>query len=84
MVSNIPNTRKNSVMNPVFHHSASITTKLPLVPQDVIDWRLCKIKVVDRWVPGEDILDFHQFSSCYVLTCGVGGEGRKGRREKKR
>ena len=84
MVSKITNTRKNSVMNPVFHHLASITTKLLLVPQLVIDWRLCKIKVVGSWVPGEDILDLHQFSSYYVLTCDVGAGGGRGRREKKR
>ena len=71
-------------MNPVFHHLASITTKLLLVPQLVIDWRLCKIKVVGSWVPGEDILDLHQFSSYYVLTCDVGAGGGRGRREKKR
>ena len=57
-----------------------------LVPQVVIDWRLCNIKVVSSWVPSRDILDFHQyFSSCYVLTCGGWREGRRGRiREKKR
>ena len=57
-----------------------------LVPQVVIDWRLCNIKVVANWVPREDILDLHpSFSSCYVLTCGVWREGRRGRiREKKR
>ena len=57
-----------------------------LVPQIVIDWRPCNIKVVANWVPSGDILDFHQsFSSCYVLTCGGWREGRRGRkREKKR
>ena len=57
-----------------------------LVPQVVIDWRLCNIKVVANWVPREDILDLHpSFSSCYVLTCGGWREGRRGGiREKKR
>ena len=45
-ISNMTNIRKKSVMNPIFHHSASITTKLNSVPQVVIDWRLCNIKVV--------------------------------------
>ena len=55
-----------------------------LVPQVVIDWRLCNIKVVASWVPSEDILDLHQsFSSCYVLTYGGRREGRRRRiREK--
>ena len=55
-----------------------------LVPQVVIDWRLCNIKVVANWVPREDILDLHpSFSSCYVLTCGGWREGTRGRiREK--
>ena len=57
-----------------------------LVPQVVIDWRLCNIKVVASWVPSEDILDLHQsFSSCYLLTCGGWRELGRGRiREKKR
>ena len=57
-----------------------------LVPQVVIDWRLCNIKVVASWVPSRDILDLHQSFSCwYVLTCGGWREGRSGRiREKKR
>ena len=57
-----------------------------LVPQVVIDRRLWNIKVVDTWVPSEDILDLHQSFSCwYVLTCGDWREGRSGRiREKKR
>ena len=57
-----------------------------LVPQVVIDWRLCNIKVMANWVSGEDILNLHQsFSSCYVFTCGGWREGRRGRiREKKR
>ena len=57
-----------------------------LVPQVVIDWRLCNIKVMANWAPCEDILDLHQsFSSCYVFTCGGWREGRRGRiREKKR
>ena len=51
-----------------------------LVPQVVIDWRPCNIKVVANWVPREDILDLHpSFSSCYVLTCGGWREGRRGR-----
>ena len=55
-----------------------------LVPWVVIDQRLCNIKVVDNWVPVEDILDLHQsFSSCYVLTYGGRREGRRRRiREK--
>ena len=57
-----------------------------LVPQIVIDWRLCNIKVMANWVPSRDHFDLHQsFSSCYVLTCGDWREGRRGRiREKKR
>ena len=57
-----------------------------LVPQVVIDWRLCNIKVVASWVPSRDILDLHQSFSCwYVLTCGGWRGGRSGRiREKKR
>ena len=57
-----------------------------LVPQVVIDWRLCNIKVVANWVPRRNILDLHQSFSCwYVLTCGGWREGRRGRkREKKR
>ena len=57
-----------------------------LVPQVVIDWRLCNIKVVASWVPSEDILDLHQsFSSCYLLTCGGLREGGRVRiREKNR
>ena len=34
-------------MNPIFHHSASIIKKL-LVPQVVIDQKLCNIKMVDN------------------------------------
>ena len=56
-----------------------------LVPQAVIDWRLCNIKVVANWDPREDILDLHQsFSSCYVLTCGGRREGRRRRIREKR
>ena len=57
-----------------------------LGPQVVIDWRLCNIKVVANWVPGENIFDLHQYFSCWcVLTCGGWREGRRGRiREKKR
>ena len=57
-----------------------------LVPQVVIDWRVCNIKVVANWVPSGDILHLHQsFSSCYVLTCGGWREGRRQRiREKKK
>ena len=57
-----------------------------LVPQVVIDWRLCNIKVMPNWFPGEDIFDLHQsFSFCYVLTCGGWREGGRGRMtEKKR
>ena len=57
-----------------------------LVPQVVIEWWLCNIKVMANWVPSEDILDLHQsFSSCYVLTCGGWREGGRGRMtEKKR
>ena len=57
-----------------------------LVPQVVILWRLCNIKVMANSVPGEDILDLHQsFSSCYLLTCGGWREGRRRRiRDKKR
>ena len=47
MVSNITNIIKKSVINPIFYHLASIITKL-LVPQVVIDQRLCNIKVVDN------------------------------------
>ena len=57
-----------------------------LVAQVVINWRLCNIKVMAKWVSGEGILDLHQsFSSCYILTCGGWRKGRRGRiREKKR
>ena len=56
-----------------------------LVPQVVIDWRLCNIKVMANWVPGEDTLNLHQsFSFCYVLTCGGWREGRRGRKREKK
>ena len=58
-----------------------------LVPQVVIDCRLCNVKVVDNWVPGEDILDLPQvflFLLCSHFFCG-GREGGRGKiREKKR
>ena len=56
-----------------------------LVPQVVIDWRLCNIKVVDNWVPGEDILDLHQiflFLLCSHLWWGKGRRKRENKREK--
>jgi len=56
-----------------------------LVPQVVIDWRLCNIKMVANWVPSGDILELHQsFSSCCVLTCGGWREGRRGRMTEKK
>ena len=57
-----------------------------LVPQVVIDWWLCNIKVMANWVPSEDILDLHQsFSSCCLLTCDGWREGGRGTiREKNR
>ena len=72
-------------MNPIFHHSASITTKLTSVPQVVIECRLCNIKVVENWVPGEDILDLHQvflFLLCSHLQWGKGRRKRENKREK--
>ena len=56
-----------------------------LVPQVVIDRRLCNIKVVDNWVPGEDILDLHQvflFLLCSHLWWGKGRRKRENKREK--
>ena len=56
-----------------------------LVPQVVIDRRLCNIKVVDNWVPGEDILDLHQvflFLLCSHLLWGKGRTNRENKREK--
>ena len=56
-----------------------------LVPQVVIDWRLYNIKVVDNWVPGEDILDLHQiflFLLCSHLWWGKGRRKRENKREK--
>ena len=50
-----------------------------LVPQVVIDWRLCNIKVVASWVPSEDILDLHQSFFSYLLTCGGWREGGRRR-----
>ena len=50
-----------------------------LVPHIVIDWRLCKIKVMASWVPGEDILDLHQSFFSYLLTCGGWREGGRRR-----
>ena len=57
-----------------------------LVPQVVIDQRLCNTKVVDNWVPVEDILDLHQvflFLLGSHLRWGREG-GRERIREKKR
>ena len=56
-----------------------------LVSQVVIDRRLCNIKVVANWVPGEDILDLHQvflFLLCYHLWCGKGRRKRVNKRGK--
>ena len=56
-------------------------TKL-LVPQVVIDWRLCKIQVVDNWVPGEYIFDLYQVF--LISLCSLFGGGRKGGRGRTR
>ena len=56
-----------------------------LVSQVVIDRRLCNIKVVANWVPGEDILDLHQvflFLLCYHLWCGKGRRKRENKKGK--
>ena len=56
-----------------------------LVPQVVIDQRLWNIKVVDTWVPSEDILDLHQvffFLLCSHLWWGKGSRKRENKREK--
>ena len=56
-----------------------------LVPEVVLDWRLCNIKVVDNWVPGEDILDLHQvffFLLCSHLWWGKGSRKRENKKEK--
>ena len=56
-----------------------------LVPWVVIDQRLCNIKVVDNWVPVEDILDLHQvffFLLCSHLWWGKGSRKRENKREK--
>ena len=56
-----------------------------LVPQIVIDQRLCNIKVVDNWVPSEDILDLHQvffFFLCSHLWWGKGRRKRENKRDK--
>ena len=51
-----------------------------LVPQVVMDQRLCNIKVMTNWFAGEDILDLHQsFSSCYLLTYVHWREGGRSR-----
>ena len=58
-----------------------------LVPQVVIDRRLCNIKVVDNWVPGVDILDSHQvffFLICSQLWWGKGRRKRKNKRKRGR
>ena len=56
-----------------------------LVPWVVIDQRLCNIKVVDNWVPVEDILDLHQvffFLLCSHLWWGKRSRKRENKREK--
>ena len=57
-----------------------------LVPQVVIAQRLCNIKLC--WIEFPEktfLICIRSFSSCYVLICGGGREGGRGRiREKKR
>ena len=56
-----------------------------LVPHVVIDWRLCNFKLVDDWVPGEDIFDLHHvflFLLCSHLWWGKGRRKRENKREK--
>ena len=54
-----------------------------LVPQVVIDWRLYNIKVVDNWVPGEDILDLHQVFLFFLCSHMWWGKGRRKRENNK-
>ena len=56
-----------------------------LVPQVVIDRRLCNIKVVDNWVSSKDILDLNQaffFLLCSHLWWGKWKRKRENKREK--
>ena len=56
-----------------------------LVPQVVIDQRLCNFKLVGDWAPGEDIFDLHQvflFLLCSHLWWGKGRRKRENKREK--
>ena len=56
-----------------------------LVPRVVIDWRLCNIKVVAKWVPSKDIHDLQQvflFLLCPHLWWGKGRKKRENKREK--
>ena len=87
MISNITNIRKKRVMNPIFHHLASITTKLTSQSHRLSQTR-------DYVTPRQWTIEFplktfltciRSFSSCYVLICSVGREGGRGRiREKNR
>ena len=87
MISNITNIRKKRVMNPIFHHSASITTKLTSQSH-----RLSQTAdyATSRWwtieFPVKTFLTcLRSFSSCYVLIFCGGREGGRGKiREKKR
>ena len=57
------------------------------VPQVVIDWRLCNIKVVAKWVPGKDIHDLHQvflFLLCSHLWWGKERKKRENRQKKRK
>ena len=85
MISNITNIINKSIIKAIFYHFVMNKYKTNLlVPPVVIDWRLCNIKGVASWVPGEDILDLHQsFSFCYLLTCGGWREGGKEIRQEK-
>ena len=56
-----------------------------LVPQVVVYWRLCNIKVVESWVPSKDILDIHQvflFLLCSHMWWGKGRRKRENKKEK--
>ena len=85
MISNIKNIM--SVINPIFHHLASITTKLASLSH-----RLSQTGdyATSRWWPIEfPVKTFmtviRSFSSCYVLICSGEREGRRWRIiEKKR
>ena len=71
---------------PIFHHPASITTKLISQSQrlpytgDYETSRWCTIEFPVKTF----LICIRSLSSCYVLTCGGGREGGRGRIRKKK